>query len=77
MLFTDIFIKRPVLAIVVSCLIVLAGLRSVQLLQVSQYPQSESAVVRILTNYPGADAALVRGFITMPLEREIASGIGS
>ncbi len=76
MTFTDIFIRRPVLSVVVSLLILLVGLRSIQLLQVSQYPQSESAVIRILTSYPGADAALVRGFITMPLEREIASADG-
>jgi multidrug efflux pump len=74
--FTDLFIRRPVLAVVVSLLILLAGLRSLQLLQVSQYPQSESAVVRIQTTYPGADAELVKGFITTPLEREIASADG-
>ena len=53
--FTDIFIRRPVLATVVSLLIFLAGLRSIQLLQVSQYPASESAVVRIVTMYTGAE----------------------
>lgn len=74
--FTDIFIRRPVLATVVSLLIFLAGLRSIQLLQVSQYPASESAVVRITTIYTGAEAELVKGFITTPLEREIASADG-
>ena len=74
--FTDIFIQRPVLAVVVSLLILLAGMRSLQMLQVSQYPQSESAVVRVMTSYPGADADLVRGFVTIPLEREIASADG-
>ncbi len=74
--FTDIFIRRPVLATVVSLLIFLAGLRSIQLLQVSQYPSSESAVVRITTIYTGAEAELVKGFITTPLEREIASADG-
>jgi len=74
--FTDIFIRRPVLATVVSLLILLAGLRSLQLLQVSQYPKSESAVIRIVTVYTGADAELVKGFITTPLEREIASADG-
>ncbi|MEO8224169.1 MAG: efflux RND transporter permease subunit, partial [Gammaproteobacteria bacterium] len=74
--FTDIFIRRPVLATVVSLLILIAGLRAVQLLQVRQYPQSESAVIRVITSYPGADADLVKGFITTPLEREIASADG-
>lgn len=74
--FTDIFIRRPVLATVVSLLIFLAGLRSIQLLQVSQYPASESAVVRITTIYTGAEAELVKGFITTPLERKIASADG-
>ena len=74
--FTDIFIRRPVLATVVSLLILLAGLRSLQLLQVSQYPQSETAVVRVMTTYTGAESDLVKGFITTPLEREIASADG-
>ncbi len=74
--FTDIFIRRPVLAIVVSLLILLAGLRSLQLLTVAQYPKSETAVVYITTTYTGADAELVKGFITTPLEREIASADG-
>ncbi len=73
---TDIFIRRPVLATVVSLLILLVGLRAVQQLQVRQYPQSESAVIRIVTSYPGADADLVKGFVTTPLEREIASADG-
>ncbi|MEE4186460.1 MAG: efflux RND transporter permease subunit [Gammaproteobacteria bacterium] len=76
MQFTDLFIRRPVLAIVISLLILIAGLRSLQLLQVTQYPQSDTAVIRILTSYPGADAELVKGFITTPLEREIASADG-
>ena len=70
--FTDIFIRRPVLATVVSLLILIAGLRSVQVLQVRQYPQSESAVIRVMTSYTGAEAELVKGFVTTPLEREIA-----
>ena len=74
--FTDIFIRRPVLATVISLLILLAGLRSLQLLQVSQYPQSETAVIRIQTTFMGAEAELVKGFITTPLEREIASADG-
>ncbi len=74
--FTDIFIRRPVLATVVSLLILLIGLRSLQLLNVGQYPKSESAVVYITTAYVGADAELVKGFITTLLEREIASADG-
>jgi len=74
--FTDIFIRRPVLATVVSLLILLVGLRSLQLLNVGQYPKSESAVVYITTVYVGADAELVKGFITTLLEREIASADG-
>jgi hypothetical protein len=74
--FTDIFIKRPVLAIVISLFILLVGLRSLQLLTVAQYPKSESAIIRISTTYTGADADLVKGFITTPLEREIASADG-
>jgi len=74
--FTDIFIRRPVLATVLSLLILLAGLRSLSMLQVRQYPQSETAVVRIITTYTGAEAELVKGFITTPLEREIASADG-
>ncbi len=74
--FTDIFIERPVLATVVSLLILLAGLRSFQVLTVRQYPESKSVVVTVSTSYAGADAQLVQGFITTPLEREIASADG-
>jgi multidrug efflux pump len=76
MRFTDIFIERPVLATVISLLILLGGLRSLQVLTVSQYPESRSAVVTVATYYAGADAELVQGFITTPLEREIASADG-
>jgi multidrug efflux pump len=74
--FTDIFVERPVLATVVSLLILLAGLRSLQVLNVSQYPESRSAVVTVQTVYAGADADLVQGFISTPLEREIAAADG-
>lgn len=76
MAFTDIFIKRPVLATVVSLLIALIGLRSYQSLTVQEYPQAENAVVSVTTVYVGADAELVEGFITTPLERQIASADG-
>jgi multidrug efflux pump len=76
MRFTDLFIKRPVLAIVVNLVILIAGLQSVRALSVRQYPRSDIAVVRVSTVYVGANADLVRGFITTPLERVIASADG-
>jgi len=76
MRFTDIFVRRPVLAIVVSLVILLAGLQSIRALSVRQYPRSDIAVVRVSTVYVGANADLVRGFITTPLERVIASADG-
>ncbi|HVZ63998.1 MAG TPA: efflux RND transporter permease subunit [Lacunisphaera sp.] len=74
--FTDLFIKRPVLASVVSLLILLIGFRSIELLNVRQYPRSDIAVVTVTTVYTGAGPELIRGFITTPLEREIASADG-
>ena len=76
MRFTDLFIKRPVLAIVVSLVILIAGLQSIRSLSVRQYPRSDIAVIRVSTVYVGANADLVRGFITTPLERVIASADG-
>src|SRR5690349_6762925 len=76
MRFTDLFIKRPVLAIVVNLIIVIAGLQSIRALSVRQYPRSDIAVIRVATVYVGANADLVRGFITTPLERVIASADG-
>src|SRR5574338_68884 len=74
--FTDIFVRRPVLAIVVSLVILIAGLQSIRSLSVRQYPRSDIAVVSVTTAYVGASADLVRGFITTPLERVIASADG-
>jgi multidrug efflux pump len=76
MRFTDLFIKRPVLAIVVNLVILIAGLQSIRSLSVRQYPRSDIAVVQVTTVYVGANADLVRGFITTPLERVIASADG-
>src|ERR671913_538944 len=76
MKFTDLFVKRPVLAMVVSLVILIAGLQSVRSLSVRQYPRSDIAVVKVSTVYVGANADLVRGFITTPLERVIASADG-
>jgi multidrug efflux pump len=73
---TDIFIRRPVLAIVVSLVIIIAGLQAVRSLNVRQYPKLESASVVVRTPYIGANADLVRGFITTPLERAIAAADG-
>jgi multidrug efflux pump len=73
---TDLFIKRPVLAIVVNLVILIAGLQSIRSLSVRQYPRSDIAVIRVSTAYIGASADLVRGFITTPLERVIASADG-
>ncbi len=76
MKFTDLFVKRPVLAVVVNLVILIAGLQSIRSLSVRQYPRSDIAVVRVTTAYVGASADLVRGFITTPLERVIASADG-
>ncbi len=76
MRFTDLFIKRPVLAIVVNLVILIAGLQSIRALSVRQYPRSDIAVIKVSTVYVGANADLVRGFITTPLERVIASADG-
>ncbi len=76
MKFTDIFIRRPVLASVVSLMLLVIGLRSVQLLPVLQFPQTQNAVVTVQTIYTGADANLVAGFITTPLENSIAQANG-
>src|SRR5881296_2459302 len=73
---TDLFIRRPVLAICVSLVILIAGLQSIRSLSVRQYPRSDIAVVQVSTVYVGANADLVRGFITTPLERVIASADG-
>jgi multidrug efflux pump len=74
--FTDIFIERPVLATVVSLTLLVLGLRSIGLLPVLQYPQTQNAVVTVTTTYFGADPSLVAGFITTPLENSIAQANG-
>ncbi len=76
MKFTDLFIRRPVIALVISFLIIIAGLQAVRTLNVRQYPRSENAVVTVTTIYVGANAELIRGFITTPLERAIAAADG-
>jgi multidrug efflux pump len=76
MKFTDIFIRRPVLATVVSLFILVLGLRSMGLLPVLQFPRTQNAVVTVATAYTGADADVVAGFITTPLENSIAQANG-
>src|SRR6059058_657643 len=76
MKFTDLFVRRPVLAVVVNLVILIAGLQSIRALSVRQYPRSDIAVVTVSTVYVGANADLVWGFVTTPLERVIASADG-
>ena len=76
MKFTDVFIRRPVLAIVVNLIVIIAGLQAIRTLNVRQYPRIESATITVRTAYVGANADLVRGFITTPLERAIAASDG-
>ena len=74
--FTDIFIRRPVLASVVSLLILVLGLRSLTALEVRQYPETKDTVVTITTSYPGAGGDLVKAFITAPLQQAVAEAAG-
>src|SRR3979490_2317446 len=76
MKFTDLFIKRPVLAMVVSLVILIAGLQAIRSLSVRQYPRSDIAIVQVTTVYVGANADLVRGFITTPIERVLDNADG-
>jgi multidrug efflux pump len=73
---TDLFIKRPILALVLNLLILIAGVQAIRTLNVRQYPRSENASVTVSTVYVGASAELIRGFITAPLERAIAGADG-
>src|SRR4030095_11195754 len=70
MRFTDLFIRRPVLAVVFTLVILIAGIQSIRSLSVRQFPRSDMAIVRVTTAYVGAGADLVRGFITTPPEAE-------
>src|SRR5882757_940657 len=76
MKFTDLFIRRPVLALVVNLIIVIAGVQAVRSLNVRQYPRNENAAITVTTTYVGASPELVRGFLTTPLERAIAAADG-
>ncbi|KTD55927.1 multidrug efflux transporter [Legionella sainthelensi] len=76
MKFTDLFIKRPVLAMVISLLIFLFGVNAIYNMQIRQYPRMDNTVITIMTGYPGADADLIAGFITSPIEKAVASAEG-
>lgn len=76
MSFTDLFIRRPVLASVVSLLILLIGLEAASKLQIRQYPELSSTTITITTSYPGANADLIKGFITTPIEQSVSSAEG-
>ena len=76
MKFTDLYIKRPVLSCVISLLILLFGLTSLFTMAVRQYPKMDNTVITVTTSYPGADANLIAGFITTPLESAVASAEG-
>jgi multidrug efflux pump len=76
MFFTDIFIRRPVLASVISTLILLIGLKSLMTLQVRQYPELTNTVITITTAYPGASAELMQGLVTSPLQQKVATAQG-
>ena len=76
MRFTDIFIRRPVLAVVVSLLILLIGARSLYSLPIRQYPMLSNTVITVTTVYPGASSDLMQGFITQPIAQAVASAEG-
>src|SRR5260370_19005105 len=76
MKFTDLFIRRPVIAIVVNLVILIAGIQAIRSLNVRQYPKSENAAITITTIYVAANAELVLGSITTPLARVIAAADG-
>jgi multidrug efflux pump len=76
MAFTDPFIRRPVLASVISLLIVLLGFQAFSKLTIRQYPQMENALITVTTAYPGANAETIQGYITQPLQQSLASAEG-
>ena len=76
MAFTDPFIRRPVLASVVSLLIVLLGFQAWSKLPIRQYPQMENALITVTTAYPGANAETIQGYITQPMQQSLASAEG-
>ncbi|NNE62986.1 MAG: MMPL family transporter, partial [Gammaproteobacteria bacterium] len=75
-MFTDYFIKRPVLSLVISTFIVLLGIQSFFNVQVRQYPELETSVITVTTAFPGASAELIQGFISMPIQQAVSSTVG-
>ncbi|MFT5274814.1 MAG: multidrug efflux pump, partial [Saprospiraceae bacterium] len=75
-MFTDYFIKRPVLSLVISALIVLLGVQAFFSTQVRQYPELETTVITVTTAYPGASAELIQGFISTPVQQVVSSVVG-
>jgi multidrug efflux pump len=73
---TDIFVRRPVLASVISLLILLIGLRSIAMMELREYPETKSTVVTVRTVYPGASAEVIQGFVTTPLQQAVAEADG-
>lgn len=76
MKFTDLFINRPVLATVISLVILLLGLKSIDALELRQFPKLENSQITITTAYPGATADVIQGFITTPIQQSVASAEG-
>ena len=76
MKFTDLFIKRPVLASVVSLMIFLLGLRAIIDLELREFPKLDNSIITVTTSYPGASADIIQGFITSPIEKSVASADG-
>ncbi|MFI4921922.1 MAG: efflux RND transporter permease subunit, partial [Gammaproteobacteria bacterium] len=76
MKFTDLFIKRPVLATVISLGILLLGLKSINSLELRQFPKLENSQITVSTAYPGASADVIQGFITTPIQQAVASAEG-
>lgn len=73
MRFTDLFVRRPVLALVVSTLILLLGLLALERLPIRQYPMLESSTITVSTEYPGASSELMQGFVTQPIAQAVSS----
>ena len=74
--FTDIFVRRPVLALVLSAVMLLLGLQAALQLTLREYPEVEKSVIFVTTTYPGASAETVQGFVTTPLQRRLAAAKG-
>ncbi|MGI9233668.1 MAG: efflux RND transporter permease subunit, partial [Woeseiaceae bacterium] len=76
MKFTDLFIQRPVLASVISLLILVIGLRAITVLELREFPEISNTVVTVTTVYPGASSELIQSFITTPLQQSVAEAQG-